>query len=341
MTIETRHVETARHRTSYEETGPADGPLMFFLHGWPELGIIWRPQLEYFARAGYRCIAPDMRGYGGSSVPYETSAYAVRELVADMTELHDALGGAPAIWVGHDWGSPVTWGVAAHHAERCRGVASLCVPYQPHGFALPTLIPLVDRKIYPEAEYPVGQWDYFLWYRENFELASKDFEANVAGTLSFMFRSGSPAVVGKPAKTGRTRAKGGWFGAERGARPMRREEALMSNADFDRFVAAFERTGFRGADAWYVNDDANIAFADAAPNGGHLDMPVLFLHAAWDQTCETVNSRLAEPMRASCTNLSESKVDAGHQLMIECPDEVNRLILEWMRAQGMGPVSDG
>ena len=335
MTIQTRHIETARHRTSYEEVGPADGPLMIFLHGWPELGIIWRAQLEHFARAGYRCIAPDMRGYGGSSVPPDQAAYAVRELVTDMTELHDALGGAPAIWVSHDWGAPVMWGLAAHHAARCRGVVSLCVPYQPKGFAVPTLVPLVDRALYPESEYPVGQWDYFLFYRENFDLAAKDFEANIAGTLAFMFRSGSPAVVGKPSRTARTRAKGGWFGNHRGALPMAREEGLMSADDFARFVAAFERTGFRGANAWYVNDESNVAFATAAPNGGHLDMPVLFLHAAWDQTCETVQSRLADPMRASCTNLTESKVDAGHQLMMETPVEVNRLIADWLSKQAL------
>src|SRR5690242_10612195 len=64
-------LETGRHRTAYLETGPADGPLMIFLHGWPELGLVWRAQLEHFGAAGWRCVAPDMRGYGGSSVPAE------------------------------------------------------------------------------------------------------------------------------------------------------------------------------------------------------------------------------------------------------------------------------
>ena len=55
-------VETARHRTAYLEAGPAEGPLMIFVHGWPGLGLIWRRQLEHFAAAGWRCVAPDMRG---------------------------------------------------------------------------------------------------------------------------------------------------------------------------------------------------------------------------------------------------------------------------------------
>ena len=100
-------VRTDRHRTAYIEIGPKAGPLMVFVHGHPELGIIWRSQMEHFAEMGWRCVAPDMRGYGASSVPTEASAYTVREIVGDMVELHDALGGAPAVWVGHDWGSPI------------------------------------------------------------------------------------------------------------------------------------------------------------------------------------------------------------------------------------------
>ena len=98
----TNVITTARHRTAWLEAGPVDGPLMIFIHGWPELGLFWRAQLDHFAAAGWRCVAPDVRGYGGSSVPDSTSAYAARELVLNMVELHDALGSAPAIWVGHD-----------------------------------------------------------------------------------------------------------------------------------------------------------------------------------------------------------------------------------------------
>ncbi|WP_210184548.1 alpha/beta fold hydrolase [Rhizobium sp. YK2] len=104
--ISRRSITTDRHRTVWLEAGPTDGPLMIFLHGWPELGLVSRQQIEYFSRKGWRCAAPDMRGYGGSSRPDCTAAYAVRELVADMIELHDALDGAP-VWVGHDWGSAV------------------------------------------------------------------------------------------------------------------------------------------------------------------------------------------------------------------------------------------
>lgn len=104
--MERRHVETARHRTSHLEAGPDDGPLIFFLHGWPELSVVWRSQLEHLAAAGWHAVAPDVRGCGASSIPEQVSAYTVAELTADMVELHDALGAAPAVWVGHDWAPP-------------------------------------------------------------------------------------------------------------------------------------------------------------------------------------------------------------------------------------------
>ena len=118
-----------RHTTRYWEAGPADGPLMIFLHGWPQIGLMWRAQVEALASEGWHCVAPDMRGYGGSSAPTAAEAYALKEIVEDMVELHDHLGARPAIWVGHDWGSPVAGALAAHHAKRSRGIVLISVPY--------------------------------------------------------------------------------------------------------------------------------------------------------------------------------------------------------------------
>ena len=330
-----RRIETARHRTAWIEAGPADGPPMIFVHGWPELGVVWRAQLDHFAEAGWRCVAPDMRGYGGSAVPTATAAYAVRELVGDMVELHDALGGAPAVWVGHDWGSPVVWSLASHHAGRCRAVANICVPYVARGFALPNLLPQVDRALYPADTYPVGQWDYFLFYREQFARAAQELEADTAATVAALYRTGSPDAIGKPARSASLRANGGRFGAARRAPAMPRDTAMLSQADYDTLVAAFSATGFGGANAWYMNDAANIAYAAEAPNFGRLALPALFLHAAWDATCNTAHGRLADPMRADCADLSEVKIEGGHELMLERPAEVNDAIAEWLAAKGL------
>ena len=162
----TEHVaKTKRHTTAYLACGAADAPLINFLHGWPELSIGWRHQLPLFAELGFRCAAPDMRGYGRSSVNGQHADYAVENSVHDMIELLDSLGREKAIWVGHDWGSPVVWDIASHHPDQCHGVASLCIPYLPKGFAPENFLPLVDRALYAENAFPAGQWEYWLFYQ--------------------------------------------------------------------------------------------------------------------------------------------------------------------------------
>jgi hypothetical protein len=147
QTLTARTFSSSRHTTRYWEDGPADGPLMIFLHGWPEIGLMWRAQVEAFASEGWHCVVPDMRGYGGSSVPTAAEAYALKEIVEDMVELHDHLGARPAIWVGHDWGSPVAGALAAHHAKRSRGIVLISVPYFANGFGLPSVLPFAGYAV--------------------------------------------------------------------------------------------------------------------------------------------------------------------------------------------------
>ncbi len=323
-------VRTERHTTNYLESGPTDGPLMIFVHGWPALSLMWRRQLEHFAGLGYRCVAPDMRGYGRSSAPKAREDYALEHIVTDMVELLRGLGAERALWVGHDWGSPVVWSLAGHHPELCRAVVNLCVPYFAKGFAPATLVPLVDRDVYPETKYPAGQWDYQLFYERDFEGARAAFEADLPATFKALFRSGTAHEKSRPALTARITRDGGWFGGAGRAPDLPRDPAVMSEAELAEYVAGFERTGFFGPDAWYANNERNLAYAARARDGGVLRLPVLFLHARYDTICETVDSTMAEPMRRDCTDLTERILDTGHWMPQERPAEVNAAIQGWL-----------
>jgi pimeloyl-ACP methyl ester carboxylesterase len=322
----TEHVTgSARHTSFYLASGPEDGTPVIFVHGWPELSLSWRHQLPCLGALGFRAIAPDMRGYGRSSVYGRHEDYALRQSVADMIELLDSLGREKAVFVGHDWGAPVVWSLAAHHADRCHGVANLCVPYSARG----DTFTLIDRSIYPEDEFPAGQWDYQLFYVESFETARAQWEANIEATVKILFRKGDPSGAGKPALTAFVRRNGGWFPG--GAAPdVPRDEDVLTEQDFRAYAAALTRNGFFGPDSWYMNHPANAAYAAEAPNGGKLALPVLFLHAAYDFICETLTSRLAEPMRADCANLTEAVVKSGHWMAQEKPVEVNAALARWL-----------
>ncbi len=327
----TEHVTKTARRTGFHlACGPEAGPLLVFLHGWPELSHSWRHQLRCFAALGFRCVAPDMRGYGRSSVHPAHADYALEHSVADMLELLAALGRERAVWIGHDWGSPVVWSLASHHPERCRAVANLCVPYFAAGFAPANLIPLVDRTIYPEAEYPAGQWDYLLFHEENFERARAAFEANVEHTVRALFRKGNPAGMAKPSRLAGVRRDNGWFGGAEAAPAVPRDPDVISETDLSIYTAALTRSGFFGADSWYMNAPANLAYAARAQQDGRLALPVLFLHAAHDATCETLESRLAEPMRRDCADLTEAVVASGHWMAQEQPQQVNAALAKWL-----------
>lgn len=303
---------------------------MLFLHGWPELSLIWRAQLEAFAGDGWHCIAPDMRGYGRSSVPAASEAYAHEQTVTDMVELHDHLGGMPAIWVGHDWGSVVAGSLAAHAPQRCRGAVLISVPYFPDANALATLVPLVDRSIYPIDQYPDGQWDYYRYYTTHFAAAVADLDADKASSLASIYRRGDPAIMGAPAANALVTRKGGRFGAAHRAPPTKPDPALWPAADFDELVRSFTAHGFRGPCSWYLNDDANIAYARTAPNGGSLSQPVLFINGDLDQMNTISGNRLGDPMRAACADLAVANLPGAHWLPVECKAELVQAIRNWI-----------
>src|ERR1700710_511694 len=99
----------------YVEAG--DGPLVVLLHGFPEFWYGWRQQIEPLVNAGFRVVAPDLRGYNLSSKPERFADYTADKLAADVRGLIHELGAESAMVVGHDWGGSVAWSLAMNHPE--------------------------------------------------------------------------------------------------------------------------------------------------------------------------------------------------------------------------------
>lgn len=111
---------------------------------------------------------------------------------------------------------------------------------------------------------------------------------------------------------------------------MPRDGDVITEVDLAAYTAALTRNGFFGPDSWYMNGLADMAYATLASNAGKLAMPVLFLHGEYDTVCETVRSRLADPMRSDCADLTEVVVKSGHWMAQEQPVAVNAAPARWL-----------
>ena len=122
-----RRVKAGDIRLSVREAG--EGEPVVLLHGFPEIGYSWRHQIAALGDAGYRAVAPDLRGYGASDRPAAVAAYALPALAGDIAELISALGEDSAHLVGHDWGGSICWALAARRPELVRSLAILNSPH--------------------------------------------------------------------------------------------------------------------------------------------------------------------------------------------------------------------
>jgi pimeloyl-ACP methyl ester carboxylesterase len=150
--LEAGRVDAGEVELFVVQAGPAAGPPVLLLHGFPEFWYAWHRPLGVLAAAGYRAIAPDQRGYAGSDKPAEIDAYAVARLADDAAGLLAALGHESACVAAHDWGGGVAWQLALRHPERVRKLFVLDTPH-------------------PDADLGyVSQEETTSWYRTAFQI---------------------------------------------------------------------------------------------------------------------------------------------------------------------------
>jgi pimeloyl-ACP methyl ester carboxylesterase len=276
-----------------------EGPLVVLCHGFPELAYSWRHQIPALAGAGFRVVAPDMRGFGRSSAPREIESYDVVTLCADMTGLLDDLGEQSAIFVGHDWGANVVWQLALQQPQRVRAVAGLSVPFVPRAPAAP--IPIMRRHL--------GEDFYIVWFQEP-DVADTALAQDVRRTLTT------------------SRQWTADWAEEDGGR--REPPAWLSEQELDVYVEAFERTGFTGGLNWYRNIDRNWELSEPFAER-RIEQPAMFLTGGLDPVR---NFMPAEAMNGWVTDLrAEIVVDgAGHWVQQQAPEAVNAALLEFIAA---------
>jgi pimeloyl-ACP methyl ester carboxylesterase len=275
-----RVIESNGIRLNIAEQG--NGPLVLLCHGFPESWYSWRHQIGALAAAGFRAVAPDMRGYGKSDAPEAIDQYTIFHLVGDLVGLLDALEAKTAVIVGHDWGAGIAWQAARLRPDRFRAVAALSVPFRPRSPARPT-------SVMPQT---ANAQFYQLYYQEagvaEAEL-ERDPRISVRNMLYWASGEGAAAIRAAAATSGTAPdigmvPRGG--GMLRGLGAPATLPAWLSEADVDFYAEEFKRSGFRGPLNYYRNVDRNwelmAAFADVLVTvpalyvAGDRDMVVSF-----------------------------------------------------------------
>jgi pimeloyl-ACP methyl ester carboxylesterase len=293
-----------------EVTG--DGPAVLCVPGWPELASSWSHQVSHLAHRGYRVAALDVRGYGGSSVPREVERYTLRELSGDVAAVASALGDGPFVLVGHDWGAPIAWTTAIRHPDRVCAVAGLSVPYTPP--MATSVIDLFDQ-LY------AGRFFYMLYFQEP-GVAEAAFEADLRAALKRVYfaLSGEAPVNSLLIDAPRDAALLSLL-----PEPPDGPLSFLADADLDRVVSTFERTGLTGAFNRYR---ALALDADTSTDivGATVDQPSCFIAGELDPVRSMVPGvdLFADP-GAGCTDFRGTTLigAAGHWVQQEAPRAVN------------------
>jgi pimeloyl-ACP methyl ester carboxylesterase len=296
-----------------------EGPVVLFAHGWPESWYSWRHQIKAVADAGFRALAPDMRGYGKTDAPEDVTSYNQVNLAADMVGILDALNIDSATMVGHDWGAPVATHSVLLYPERFNSLVLMNVPHGGRGPGNP-----MDAM----RERTGDNFFYMVYHNEPGGVAEAEYDSDPRGFLSRIYLSpDSPREP--PEVTDPKRAAGGWIprlGAAKGLPDW------LAQADLDYYVSQFEAAGFRGGVNYYRN--FGLSWELTAELDQTVRVPALFIAGDKDLV---IGGASAEQLRGMMASTVPQLTDVvlipgiGHWVQQEAPMETNAALLAFLK----------
>jgi pimeloyl-ACP methyl ester carboxylesterase len=314
--VQEKLVDTNGVQLRVLEAGDRGAPAVILAHGFPNLGYSWRRIIPALSEAGYHVLAPDQRGYGGSSRPEAVDAYDIAALTADLVGLLDDAGAQRAVWVGHDLGGMVVWAAAHLHPDRVAGVVGLNFPPVPRGKLAPTQ---AYRKM-------VGDSFLYMLYFQQPGVADAELDQDPARTLRRMISFDLQSLT-DPEVAIRMITPGPMGFIDRLPEPGGPPDWLDA-AEFDYYVTEFTRTGFTGGLNWYRNFDRNWQTL-ANPPAATVSVPALLIAGTNDPVQGfTPRDRATEVVTGP---YREVILDgAGHWLQEERADEINAAVLQFL-----------
>jgi pimeloyl-ACP methyl ester carboxylesterase len=294
-----------------------EGPLVLMVHGFPELWYSYRHQIPALADAGYHAVAVDVRGYGDSDKPTKLEDYGMKEHIADLLGVLDALGEEKAVIVGHDWGAPMAWNSAALYPDRYRAVVGLSVPYLPRG-------PMPPLQMFKAM---FGDNFFYMLYFQKDE-AQQEFENDVDGSMrKFLWGASGegrdlPGIDTSQNKKNTDNMFGNFP-------PVKGLPTWITEDEHAYYVDKFTKGGFFGPLNRYRNMDNDW---NALPElqDKRIEQPALFIAGDKDPVLVMAPS---DPMKMFVTNLKMVTLPgAGHWTQQEDPAGTNAALIEWLNA---------
>jgi pimeloyl-ACP methyl ester carboxylesterase len=311
-----RRVATNGIELRVVEAGAEDGLPVVLCHGFPELAYSWRHQIPALADAGYRVIAPDQRGYGGSDRPEAIEDYDIHHLTGDLLGVLDDIRASQAVFVGHDWGSMVVGTMALLHPDRVAGVVGMSVPLLPRGPMGPVTL---MRQLFGDTFF------YILYFQEP-GVADAELDADPAEMMTRMLAGltvrpdDAERIAGLAAPDGR--------GFVDRLPEVEELPPWLSQEELDHYIEVFSKTGFTGGINWYRNMDRNWETTPQL-DGVHVTMPSSFITGSADPV------NLMTPAAVMEGHVLDHRGNtiiegAGHWVQQEAPDEVNAALLAFL-----------
>ncbi|MEM7349614.1 MAG: alpha/beta hydrolase [Acidobacteriota bacterium] len=305
------------------------GPAVLLLHGFPDLAITWRHQMKALSARGYRVIAPDLRGFGGSSAPPLTEDYDTLDVCADAVALLTALGEDRAVLIAHDWGAAHAWHCVRLEPERFVALVAMSVPLSVRS----------DRSPIERMREAVGGRFFYMLYFQEPGVAEAELEGDTEGLFRKLFAS--PRVTRLPPRISEPKVStGGWLA--RIGLPTE-PSPWFSERDLRYYVETFRATGFRGGLSYYRNLDRNWRLTERL-HGTRIQIPTLFIVGESDPVLGTRDAATIEQQlrSAAVDDLRGVRLlpGAGHWAHLEQPDLVNQWILDFLAEASASPPAE-
>lgn len=299
-----------------------EGPAVVLCHGFPGLWYTWRHQLAALSAAGYRAIAPDMRGYGRTTAPRDVTAYDRNTTVNDLVGLLDALDLHDAVFSGHDFGAHLVWDMPAWAGDRVRALIQLSVPRTRRLPVTPSI----------GFNYLASQHFTHLEYFQEPGVAESELDAQPKTFLATLFHALSGAnryldCWDHPARVGDKR--NGYLDVLPSPPPL--PWNWLSEQDLDYYAAEFTRTGFTGGLNWYRAEDL-VWSQNEHLHDRPIGVPVTFIAGSADPVLEMLGRDPMTAMADLVPGLRSVLIveGAGHFVQMERPDAVNTAMIEFL-----------